>query len=158
MKTFASRHGIENDRPYFVLIHSADEPSVHEWNRYVDTVTLVMSSARTSVHAFVATDGGGPNAAQRKALADAFEFGLADAWTHVFTTSVFVRGIVTAFRWIARSRAIAHLPIEFPATCRECGHSPLQILRDFSELQRDFPSVLTLNELADALDAEGDGR
>jgi hypothetical protein len=50
------------------------------------------------------------------------------------------------------------LPIEFPATSRECGHSPEQILRDFSELQRDFPSVLTLNELADALDAEGDGR
>ncbi|MET0388501.1 MAG: hypothetical protein ABW321_21195 [Polyangiales bacterium] len=142
MKTLAFRSGRSStEQRYFVLAHTAVEPSQAEWDAYCQAVAGVMPEARSTVHAFVATDGGGPNPAQRRQLAAAFARGRVEGWTHVFTTDGFVRGIVTAFRWIARAHATAHVPAEFAHVCTECGLSPSHVLNDFVELQKELPRV-----------------
>jgi hypothetical protein len=141
-RSFAYRLGTESTGQYFVLLHTSAAPDATSWNAYVENISRVLGRASGSVHAIVVTDGGGPDAGQRKHLADAFEQG--DAMTHVFTTDMFVRGIVTAFRWITKARATAHAPDDFDSICERCGLSGEMVLRDLESLQDGMAKVRTL--------------
>lgn len=154
MKTLAFRSGGSHDRPYFVLAHTVAAPDPEEWQQYVSAVAEVMTTVSATMHVFVATDGGSPNPAQRKQLAAAFGSSKADSWTHVFTTDSFIRGVVTAFRWIARAHATAHAPEDFPRVCNEYGVSPIAVLRDFTEAQKLLPRVNGISRLEYALERE----
>ncbi|HET9931525.1 MAG TPA: hypothetical protein VFQ35_12585 [Polyangiaceae bacterium] len=142
---FTFRRGTNGDKTYFVLLHSEATPEEARWNAYLDAISRALAGSVGRTHVFVATDGGGPDPAQRKALARVFEQG--DALTHVFTTSVVVRGIVTAFRWIAGTRAVAHQPQDFGRTCVEVGHDPALVVQSFDEAQSELAPVALLNEL-----------
>jgi hypothetical protein len=128
-----------------VLLHNQGVPHARGWNAYVDAIEKLLATSRSRVHVFVATDGGGPDPAQRRALARAFERG--DALTHVFTNDVVVRGIVTAFRWIAGTRAVAHQPRDFGRVCGEAGHDSAEVLACMSAAQSDLEPVALLSEL-----------
>jgi hypothetical protein len=147
VKTLAFRSATRSGIRFMVLLHSAAEPDLEEWNAYLRQVKAMLSVNGERVHTFVATDGGGPIAAQRKGLADVIHGSAGDLLTHVFTRDPFVRGIVTAFRWIARSKAVAHTPEEFEQVCTELGLSPHQVLELFNEVQSSFTPVETLAQL-----------
>jgi hypothetical protein len=147
VQTIAFRRGTAAGAPYLVLLHSADQPSAHEWNAYVQAVEATLPSARGTLHIFVATDGGAPNAAQRKQLAEAFDRGPNKALTHVFSTSAFVRGVVTAFSWMTRSHALAHAPRELASVCVECRLDPTAVLDDLRSLEGTFVPVQVLQQM-----------
>jgi hypothetical protein len=149
MKTLAFRRSPTAAQPYLVLVHAREAPDAQEWDAYVATVAETMTAAVGRVNVFVATDGGGPNPAQRKALADAFNNGLGDAWTHVFTTDAFVRGVVTAFNWVAKAHATAHLPSEFVNVCNECGIAPTEVMKELTAIHKTFQRVNTLVRISD---------
>jgi hypothetical protein len=146
MKTLAFRGRSGGETGYLVLLHTSEAPDPEEWRAYVREFESILSDRRRPVHAFVATDGGSPDAAQRKELAEVVMTG--DALTHVFTTDAVIRGVVTAFRWIARSRAVAHLPREFPEVCAACGLVASEVMSDFNELRRSLPRVEMVARIA----------
>jgi hypothetical protein len=147
MKTLAFSNNRHPSPPYLVLLHSSLPPDVAEWQDYVRTMSRALGGTSGMVHAFVATDGGGPDAAQRRELAEVLKQGPGVSLTHVFTTDAFVRGIVTAFHWIAKARAVAHLPKDFREVCIASGVSPEHVLDDLMELQKSFPRVETLMQV-----------
>ncbi len=149
MPAFKFRSATRGERPYLVLLHTAEVPADDEWSAYVDALSHTLALARGRVHAFVATDGGGPNAAQRQRLAHAMTRG--DAITHIFTTDVVPRGILTAFRWVSRAQAAAYVPRDFPSVCEMCGLQASDVLQDFRLSASDFPEVKTLAMLERAV-------
>jgi hypothetical protein len=155
MAAFAFAAGTAAQHRYFVLLHTAEPPEAEIWQAYVEAVAATLARTEERVHAFVVTDGGGPDASQRKKLADAFARG--DAMTHVFTTNVFVRGIVTAFRWIAQARATAYAPAELAVTCTACGVPARDVIADLVKLQGTMPTVRAL-ELVQGGSARKSGR
>jgi hypothetical protein len=150
MRTLSFRVCTTSNTPYLLLLHTAEEPDPLEWRDYVQQMAATISSADALVHAIVATDGGGPNAQQRRELADVVTRGHGSL-THVFTTDMFIRGIVTAFHWIANSRAVAHAPDQFTAVCVDCELSPTDVLAELIHLQKSFPRVLTLEQIIQAI-------
>jgi hypothetical protein len=145
MKTLAFQRGSGSGKDYLVLLHPPEQPSSEDWTAYVNAVARALAESTGRLHAFVATDGGAPSAPQRKELAAAFARG--DALTHVFTTDAFIRGVVTAFRWVSRAGAVAHHPKEFDAVCRDCGFLPADVLSDFRHVQRQLPRVIALESI-----------
>ena len=144
MKTLAFRRSSKAASPYLVLLHTASKPDAAEWTRYVATVSATLAAHRGTMHVFIATDGGGPDASQRKELAQVVANSSAEALSHIFTTDAFIRGIVTAFRWISKARAAAHLPSDLAAVCAELGHASKDVLDDFALVQKTLPTVRTL--------------
>jgi hypothetical protein len=142
MKTLAFHSSPRSKGGYIVLVHTAKSPDHAEWSAYVQEVAVLLSTARAPVHAFVATDGGSPDAAQRRSLAEVFNQG--DALTHVFTEDAFIRGVVTAFRWIARARAVAHSPSDFSRVCEECEVAATEVLVDFNRAQEQLSHTITM--------------
>ncbi len=84
-----------------VTVHSAAPPRDDEWTRYLrDAGTTGLTGN------LVLTDGGGPNAMQRKQIEELPQIRLLP--TAVVTTSRLVRGIVTAISWMGKNiRAVA---------------------------------------------------
>jgi hypothetical protein len=147
VQTIAFQRGTAVGAPYLVLLHSAEQPSAQEWSAYVQGVEAALPSAKGTLHIFVATDGGAPNAAQRKQLAEAFDRSASPGLTHVFSTSAFVRGVVTAFSWMTRSHALAHAPREFGSVCVECHLDAASVLGDMVKLQSTFVAVQVLGQI-----------
>jgi hypothetical protein len=130
-----------------LLLHGAQQPSATEWSAYVQAVESALPSAKGTLHIFVATDGGAPNAAQRKQLAEAFDRSAPPGLTHVFSTSAFVRGVVTAFSWMTRSHALAHAPRDFASVCVESRLDAASVLGDLLRLQDTFIAVQVLGQI-----------
>ena len=141
MAVFTFRRTQRSDRTFFVLLHTSAAPDAAGWDAYVDALRQSLPESKGRMHLFVATDGGGPNPEQRRSLATALAH--VDTLTHVFTTGLVVRSIVTAFRWLGGS-ACAYHPNEFPRACLEAGHSPGDVLSLFTEAQCDLSAVATL--------------
>jgi hypothetical protein len=140
-----------------VLLHTAEQPRLDEWREYVRAVESAIEGATERVYAIVVTDGGSPNATQRRLLADVVMKKSVGAQTHVFTTDAFIRSVVTAFSWIARPGASAHAPRDFSHVCRMCGLSAEDVMRELTELQRSFPKVLTLGRINDGMQLRQSG-
>jgi hypothetical protein len=151
MKTLAFQRSVADDDPYLVLLHTAASPEPSEWHGYVREMAATLSVAVKQVQVFVVTDGGGPDAKQRKELADVIQPTRVGALTHVFTTNVFVRGIVTAFRWLGGAGAVSHHPNDFPNVCSACGFLPVIVLSDLRRVQEEIDSVQTLAEIEETM-------
>jgi hypothetical protein len=151
MQTLAFRSCESSSRRYLVLLHTAEEPRLGEWREYVSAVQATLAGASERVYAFVATDGGSPNAIQRRLLADVVMRGPHGAQTLVFTTDTFIRSVVTAFSWIAKPGASAHAPREFADICTKHGLAPREVLQEFTSLQKSFPRVLTLERIVESM-------
>jgi len=151
MKTFDFRSSADEQHTYFVLLHTVEAPDATTWSQYVAALAEWIARSRTTIHIFAVTDGGGPDSAQRKALAKAFALDRRGATTHVFTTSASTRGIVTAFHWLARSRAVAHEPGDFPLICEQCRIPAGAVLDDLLLLQRALPPVALLAQIGRAV-------
>jgi hypothetical protein len=79
-----------------VAVHDAAPPTDEEWARWV---ALVQNPPGPALRLLVETTGqGGPNAKQRKLLADAMK-GL-DVRCAILSDSIAVRGVVTALAWL----------------------------------------------------------
>lgn len=89
-----------------LAVHWAAPPSDDEWDRWIE---LTCDQPGAVVRALVeAYDEVGPNAKQRKALADRIRVSGRDVRSAILTDSVIVRGIVTAIAWLSVSlRAFA---------------------------------------------------
>lgn len=139
MKTLAFRRYQRFEKPFFVLLHTATAPDEAEWQAYVEAVRATMSVSTIDVNVFILTDGGSPNAGQRKDLAAVVAGASRDAVTHIFTTDPFIRAVVSAFRWLGGARAFAYPPMEFGNACARCGVSPDDVMQCFAEVQKLLP-------------------
>ncbi|HKO94010.1 MAG TPA: hypothetical protein VJU61_22805 [Polyangiaceae bacterium] len=79
-----------------MAVHDSAPPTDDEWARWV---ALVHAPASPELRLLIETTGqGGPNAKQRKALADA-TLGL-DVRAAILSDSMAVRGVITALAWL----------------------------------------------------------
>lgn len=145
MNTIAFRRGSAPGRPYLVLVHTAEAPRHDEWNEYLRLVGSTLAEVKMPLHIFIATDGGGPDATQRKDLATLVKSGSREGFSHIFTTSGLVRGIVTAFRWIVGAHATAHHPSEFALVTSREGYEPSHVLGDLLALQALLAPLATVH-------------
>jgi hypothetical protein len=155
MNTFAFRSSTDPRHSYFVLLHTEEAPDAELWSQYVDALAARIAHTTTPINIFAVTDGGGPDPGQRRALAAAFAPDHLGSITHVFTTSTVTRGIVTAFHWLARARAVAHTPEEFPSICSSCNVPAHAVLEDLVRLQADLPPVALLEVIDRAVRSSG---
>ncbi len=82
-------------------LHSATNPSDAEWDEYIAhiaTMKQLTGERFRDAAGFAITDGGAPNAAQRKRLADIA--GKEEPLGAVVSDSMMVRGVVTALSWL----------------------------------------------------------
>src|SRR6476620_10097389 len=79
-----------------VVLHGTDAPSDDDWNAYL----IEMENAQELNALFIFTLGGGPNAAQRKSVADMWQRRKSMPPTSLVTPSAVVRTIVTALNWV----------------------------------------------------------
>jgi len=87
-----------------LAVYSDQPPSDEEWNAYVAALVAAYkatSGTKGVVRSLVVTDGGGPNAIQRKRCFEAVE--QFQNWTKspaaVISASAVARGIVTVLSW-----------------------------------------------------------
>jgi hypothetical protein len=101
MKNAATRllHGV------VLLVHNTREPNRKEWDDYLAAVVTARDAVGRDLARFrqiVITDGGGPNPAQRKALAEILEdvTNVDQLKVAIVSRNFAARGIATAFRWL----------------------------------------------------------
>jgi hypothetical protein len=105
-----------------VVAHTAAAPSLEEWSGYAREVEALLSRSNPDdVRTVVFTDGGGPDAEQRRKLTEVRGWNVVRV--AVVTQSLAVRGIVTAFSWF-NPRIKAFLPVAVGAAFRYLGLSP----------------------------------
>lgn len=86
-----------------IAVHNKEAPDNETWNSFIE-ITLATGRANgndlSNVRQLVVTEGGGPNAAQRKAVDIASNsMNGKKVSVAVVTGSPVVRGIVTVFNW-----------------------------------------------------------
>ena len=82
-----------------VLAHGAKDPSDAEWNEYAASFESCQRSEAPVSGLLVVTQGGAPNAGQRKAVIAIAA--LRPLTTCVCTNSMVARGVITALRWLS---------------------------------------------------------
>lgn len=87
-----------------LCMHNSKSPDDKSWQVYVDACVAsaqMHNGDFSKTRQLVLTDGGGPNAGQRKAAVDAVDKlkGAKEGRVAVVSSSTFVRGIVTVFNW-----------------------------------------------------------
>jgi hypothetical protein len=138
------------EKAVVVWLHTNVDPLPEEWKAGIDiTVALMRKNGIENMRSFVVSDGGAPNSAQRRQLAEAF--GGRPHKLVVVTNSLtnpVKRGVATAISWINPAfkavgpamwhDALRHVDLEGELDAL------LLVLR---RLQEDLPSVATLVEL-----------
>jgi hypothetical protein len=79
-----------------LCVHGPTDPRPEEWAAYVEYCLQLPASCNK---ALVVTDGGGPNATQRRVLQERYLSQHKEYLVAVMTDSSVVRGIVTALNW-----------------------------------------------------------
>lgn len=121
------------DGRMIIVAHTNASPSDEEWSGYAREVAAVLSrSAPEEVRTVVFTDGGGPNAEQRRMLTEIKGWNIVRV--SVVSQSLAVRGIVTAFSWF-NPKIKAFLPIAVGAAFRHLGLSPDEESRVWSTVK-----------------------
>ena len=72
MAAFTFLRGQDAEHTFFVLLHTAAPPEAEAWSAYLDALRRNLPEGTGRTHVFVATDGGGPDLAQRRSLAAVF--------------------------------------------------------------------------------------
>lgn len=91
-----------------IAVHTSSPPNEEEWQAYLKLVHHAGSTKggdMSRIRSLVVTDGGGPNAAQRKELTEVLQKlrGWKDSPGAVVSASPVVRGIVTVLNWFNMS-------------------------------------------------------
>jgi hypothetical protein len=159
MKTALTTTTKLRDLDVVVWLHTAVDPAPDEWAVGVEmTVELIRKHGGdiSLIRSLVVTDGGAPNARQRKELHEVV-FGGRPSQLSVITNSLtnpLKRGVATAIHWL--NPAFLALP---PAQWRESlRHLDLEddtvpLLQVLNRLQKYFPFVRSLSELEQAVGA-----
>ncbi|MET0594743.1 MAG: hypothetical protein ABW133_18725 [Polyangiaceae bacterium] len=96
-----------------VVVHDAMHPSDGDWQIYLDA----LRTHRDAIEAqLIVTDGGSPTAAQRRASLE-YARGRPLPATAVLTSSVLVRGVVSALSWFMKERIRAFAKTEMSDAC-----------------------------------------
>jgi regulator of extracellular matrix RemA (YlzA/DUF370 family) len=115
-----------------VAVHDAAPPTDDEWARWV---ALVGQPAAGELRLLVETTGqGGPNAKQRKSLADATH-GL-DVRCAILSDSMAVRGVITALAWLGLAQR-AFVPGDHRGAGEYLGLSP----KEYGAMQEALPGL-----------------
>jgi hypothetical protein len=85
------------------LVHDDRNPAVEDWRLYVEALTAGVVDQGVA-RLLVVSRGGGPNAAQRKALVDSLGSHATKFATAVCSSSPIARGITTALGWLTPAR------------------------------------------------------
>jgi hypothetical protein len=113
----------------FVEVHDRDEPTDNEWQRMLEAASLAFRSSQ-AMCALIVSDGGAPNALQRKQLAAIADF--RDLPRAVVTPSAMVRGAAIAMSWLghrvkgfapdelAEALSFVGIPMDRRAALLEC--------------------------------------
>jgi hypothetical protein len=110
-----------------VVVHGVAHPSDDDWQIYLDALRQHLDAIQGQL---IVTDGGSPNSAQRRASLDLVA-GKTTPPTAVVTSSVLVRGVVSALSWIMKDRIRAFPQGEFDEACAFIGRSAESaLLRD----------------------------
>ena len=91
LKTMA----VETVDSTILVYHTKEKPSDDEWEVFVEAIRTARPGMNTLV---VAPDGGGPNAPQRKRMAQAFAAQVERIPAAVLLNSLLQRGLITAFK------------------------------------------------------------
>ncbi|MEZ4307331.1 MAG: hypothetical protein R3F14_04710 [Polyangiaceae bacterium] len=109
-----------------ILVAGPNPPTDAEWHTYVEAVKAEEHRGLdlTEMRTLVITDGGGPNAAQRKMVNDV----LRGRTTRVATVSgsPFFRGIVTALTWFNPEMRLYSPDKVTSASCEEIHRGPVR--------------------------------
>jgi hypothetical protein len=142
-----------DDRTVIYALHPSAPPNNADWDRYVDMVAAAVASQNAvfdRLLGFTVTDGGAPNAAQRKRLVDRVMQGQRPRAV-IITDSILVRGVVTAFSWLARTEFSVFKPSDIRQALREVRLPADVVLSDLREIQRDLPPVASVSAIERAL-------
>jgi hypothetical protein len=102
-----------------VVVHDATHPSDSDWQIYLDAIR---ANRDVIVAQLIVTDGGSPNASQRRASLE-FARDRPVPVTAVISGSVLVRGVVSALSWFMKDRIRAFARDEFDEACEFVGAS-----------------------------------
>jgi hypothetical protein len=102
-----------------VVVHDATHPSDSDWQIYLDALRAYQDVIAAQL---IVTDGGSPNAAQRRASLE-YARGRPVPATAVISGSVLVRGVVSALSWFMKDRIRAFARDEFDEACTFVGAS-----------------------------------
>lgn len=102
----------------YVVVHAAESPSNEAWSEYVADMER---NARAIRGLAVYTTGGGPNAGQRKQVADMWARVGVNPQIVVITPHAVVRTIVTALNWFLSRKIQAFQPDELDPALRHLG-------------------------------------
>jgi hypothetical protein len=133
-------------------LHNAEDPSADDWKKYLNVSGQALKKVHDDVDKLrnlVITDGGAPNAKQRKQMADLVHSRANKIG--VLTNSLenpIKRGVATAITWLNPAfRAV------MPARWHELfAHLDLErhvhpLLAEFDQMQRQLSPVATLTEV-----------
>jgi hypothetical protein len=109
--------GVEMVGHTLVVVHGKAHPTDADWQLYLDALERNMPAIEAQL---VVTDGGSPNAAQRRRSLE-LAAGYPMPPTAVVTTSVLARGAVSALSWFMKDRIRAFRRNEFDEACTFIG-------------------------------------
>jgi hypothetical protein len=142
-----------------LVVHNSMAPTNDEWEQYLQTV---LSGGRlyggdlTLCRQLVITDGGGPNSAQRAMAQKAAEqMNGAAMPVAVVSSSMFVRGIVTAFNWFNMNlKAFAPSEVETAVAFLGIDEVTLEeILEELGVIRDEIGPVETVENVRAAFEA-----
>jgi hypothetical protein len=105
--------------PTLVVVHGVAHPDDKDWEIYLGALRANMDAIGAQL---IVTDGGSPNSAQRRASIEVAA-GRPLPVTAVVTSSVLVRGVVSALGWIMKEKIRAFAPGELDDACAFIGAS-----------------------------------
>ena len=141
-------------------LHTAQAPRPEDWAPAIETALDLAAEVGDPkrIRMLAVSDGGAPDAGQRKQVIDGVYGGGASRMS-VITNAMenpIMRGIITALRWVnpelmavrvsAWQEAFAHIDLE---------QDVQRALDELEEMQRELPTVQTLAELRRQVSAAG---
>lgn len=118
--------------------HRGQEVTDSEWQEMLDDLAGYMQSAK-QLRILVKTDDAGPNAKQRNALHQLILSKGATLRVAVMSTSVMVRGIVTAFSWMGTLDIKSFGDADFSGALRFLDAPEVTVataMRTFADIER----------------------
>jgi len=127
---------MSGEQPYLLALHNRSSPSEAEWTAFWSLIQdHYAQPGAADFIGIVVTEGGGPNARQRKLVSALAKDRLAKG--SVISDNPLIRGVVTAFQWLSISQMKSFSPAHAGAAfdyATLTGSERERALRDFTEL------------------------
>jgi hypothetical protein len=139
------------DRKLSVWLSTTQDPSQEAWDQALELIRKATAGVDVSkIASLVITDGGAPNAVQRKQLNDMFGGPIQSAAVTVALTNPVKRGVATALLWLNPSFR-AFQPSDFDRALQHLGLESAKstILGSLKQLQQQLPPNATLKVIGE---------